>query len=76
MKKKGHKRANALPKAPRVHRVSFLLNDDEFNAVCNHFSKYKISNKSRWYRETIFSQVLKTLEEDYPTLFNESEMRG
>ena len=40
-----------------------------------YLAKYKIVNKSRWYRETILAHVLKVLEEDYPTLFNENEMR-
>jgi hypothetical protein len=53
-----------------------MLNKDEHRALYNHFSKYKIENKSRWYREIIFTHVLRTLEEDYPTLFDENEMRG
>jgi hypothetical protein len=48
---------------------------DEHKAVKRYLSKYKIENKSRWYRETIISHILKTLEEDYPTLFRENEMR-
>lgn len=65
----------AQPSHPRVHKVTFMLNDDEHKAVNRYLSKYKIGNKSRWYRETILSHILKTLEEDYPTLFNENEMR-
>ena len=60
---------------PRVHKVTFMLNDEEHKAVKRYLSRYKIENKSRWYRETILSHILKTLEEDYPTLFNENEMR-
>jgi hypothetical protein len=55
--------------------VTFMLNDEEQRAVTRYLKKYKIENKSRWYRETIISHVLKVLEEDYPTLFNENEMR-
>lgn len=76
MKRKKGRRRPALPKSPRVHRVSFMLNDDEYKALLGHFAKYEIENKSRWYREIIFTNVLRTREEDYPTLFNESEMRG
>ncbi|MDR2969355.1 MAG: hypothetical protein LBV32_07095 [Tannerellaceae bacterium] len=64
------------PVSPRIHKVTFLLNDEEQKAVAYYLRKYKIANKSRWYRETILSHVLKVLvEEDYPTLFKESEMR-
>ncbi|MCD7850720.1 MAG: hypothetical protein LUH63_13890 [Parabacteroides sp.] len=52
-----------------------MLNDDEQKAVERYLARYKIINKSRWYRETILSHTLKTLEENYPTLFNENEMR-
>lgn len=60
---------------PRVHKVTFMLNDEENKMVKRYLAKYKIINKSRWYRETVLSHILKTLEEDYPTLFNENEMR-
>lgn len=63
------------PKRPRTHRVSFVLNDDELKAVNRYMAKYKISNKSHLYREVILTHVLRRMEEDYPTLFQESEMR-
>ncbi len=63
------------PQRPRVHKVTFMLNDEEQKAVTRYLARYKIDNKSRWYRETILSHVLKIMEEDYPTLFNENEMR-
>lgn len=66
---------NAKPVNPRIHKVTFMLNDEEQKAVARYLGRYKISNKSRWYRETILSHVLKMLEEDYPTLFKENEMR-
>ena len=59
----------------RNKRVSFLLNDEEHKLVSNYLAKYHILNRSRWYRETIISHVLKMLEQDYPTLFSENEMR-
>lgn len=69
------KKSAALPNRPRVHSVNFMLNDEEQKAVDRYLAKYNIVNKSRWYRETIMNHILKTLEEDYPTLFNEHEMR-
>ena len=73
--KEERKYSSAHPNHPRVHKVTFMLNDEEHKAVKRYLSRYKIENKSRWYRETILFHILKTLEEDYPTLFNENEMR-
>lgn len=60
---------------PRKFKVVFMLNEEENRAIERYLKKYRISNKSRWFRETILSHILRTLEEDYPTLFNENEMR-
>lgn len=73
--KKHPKKIVSPPKSIREHRISFMMNDDEYNAVERHLAKYKITNKSNWYRTTILTHVLKIMEEDYPTLFNENEMR-
>ncbi|MFV0470018.1 MAG: hypothetical protein ACK5MK_13965 [Dysgonomonas sp.] len=61
--------------SPRNKHITFSLNDDEFNLLCSYIKKYKITNKSRWCRETVITHVLKNLEQDYPTLFGENEMR-
>ena len=61
--------------AKREHRIAFLLNDLEYKAIESHLKKYKIKNKSKWYRNTILAYIWKIMEEDYPTLFNENEMR-
>ncbi|MDR0430819.1 MAG: hypothetical protein LBH58_10130 [Tannerellaceae bacterium] len=77
-KKKGYKSQGhaQLSKKARIHRVVFMLNDEEYKAMLAHFSRYKIENRSRWYRELIFTNIFRIQEEDYPTLFKESEMRG
>ena len=69
------KHSIAQPHTTREHRITILLNDEEHKVINRYLSKYKITNKSRWYRETILTHVLQMLEEDYPTLFNENEMR-
>ena len=43
--------------------------------VDRYLAKYKITNKSRWFRETILGFIHKNMEEDYPTLFGEHDMR-
>jgi len=74
-KQKQKKKTVPYFKSVLNHRISFLLNDEEYNAVERYLSKYKITNKSNWYRSTILVNVFKIMEEDYPTLFNENEMR-
>lgn len=61
--------------AKRERRMSILLNDDEQQIIDRYLDKYKITNKSRWLRETVLMFVHKKLEEDYPTLFGEHDMR-
>ena len=59
----------------RNERYSFLVNADERQTIENYLRKYKISNRSRWMRETLITFIIKNLDQDYPTLFNEQEMR-
>ncbi len=73
--KKNRKYTPAVPDLPRTQRISFMLNEEEYKTINNYLQKYKITNRSRWYRETILSHILKVLEQDYPTLFGENEMR-
>lgn len=73
--KENRKYSATNPKRPRKYKVVFMVNEDEHKAIERYLGRYKISNKSRWFRETIISHILKNLEEDYPTLFNENEMR-
>ncbi len=72
--KKGKK--NTSSPSPRTHKITILLNDEEYKVMCRYLSKYKVNNRSRWVRETIMTSVLQRLTEDYPTLFSEKEMRG
>ena len=59
----------------RDRRMSILLSEDEQLIVDRYLEKYKITNKSRWLRETILMFIHKNMEEDYPTLFGEHDMR-
>ena len=59
----------------RERRMSILLSEDEQSIVDRYLEKYKITNKSRWLRETILMFIHKNMEEDYPTLFGEHDMR-
>ena len=59
----------------RVERYSFLVNPEEKQTIDKYLLKYKIRNRSRWMRETLMTFIIKNLDQDYPTLFDEQEMR-
>ncbi len=59
----------------RTKKVVFTLADEEYELINLYLKKYKITNRSRWYRETILTHVLKSMDKNYPTLFEENEMR-
>lgn len=60
---------------PRTKKAVFMLGDEEYNLIHFYLKKYKITNRSRWFRKTVINHVLKNMEQDYPTLFEENEMR-
>ena len=66
---------NKQKQPQRTKSATFLLSDEEYEMVQFYLRKYKIANRSRWFRETILSHILKSMDKDYPTLFEENEMR-
>lgn len=56
-----------------MHKQSFMLNELEMKAINRYCKKYKVSNRSRFMRETIFTAILKKFEDDHPTLFEVDE---
>jgi hypothetical protein len=75
MKKRFHKYKTPFVPVKREHRMSILLSDAEQSIVDGYLEKYNIRNKSRWLRETILQFIHKNMEDDYPTLFGEHDMR-
>ncbi|NDV58912.1 hypothetical protein [Bacteroides sp. 519] len=59
----------------RQQKMTCLLTEEELRIIERYLEKYKISNRSRWMRETLLASVMRKMEEDYPTLFNEHDMR-
>jgi hypothetical protein len=51
------------------------MSEEEVRIVDAYLKKYKISNKARWLRETVLAFIHEKMEEDYPTLFKEHDMR-
>jgi len=54
----------------RKHRHTIMLNDLEYKAMLEYCQKYKVKNKSQLIREALFSKVMKSMDEDHPTLFD------
>lgn len=69
MEKKGNNRVIVKRKA-RIHKHLFSLNESENRALQRYIEKYRVSNKSRFIRETLMAAILKRFEEDMPTLFD------
>lgn len=76
MRKRDKKCVKAtLAEPKRMARMVCLMSEEEMLIVDRYLEKYKISNKSRWVRETVLSFIHRKVEEDYPTLFGEHDMR-
>lgn len=71
-KSKGKSRKESMV---RNHIVALSLNDPEFKALEQYCTKYKITNRSRFIRESLMKAVLTRMSEDYPRLFDDKEMR-
>ncbi|WP_291530383.1 hypothetical protein [Bacteroides sp. UBA939] len=76
MRKRNKTGVKATPEEPkREQRIVCLMSEEEMRIVDRYLEKYKITNKSRWVRETILMFIYKKMDEDYPTLFGEHDMR-
>ncbi len=76
MRKRDKTCPKATPNTPkREQRIVCLMSEEELRLVNRYLAKYRITNKSRWFRETILRFIYKNMEEDYPTLFGEHDMR-
>lgn len=53
----------------RNNTLTLRFNQREKEAIDLYCQKYGITNKSKFIRETILTEVLKRFDEDYPTLF-------
>ncbi|MDR1129835.1 MAG: hypothetical protein LBK96_02515 [Prevotellaceae bacterium] len=60
---------NLEQKPRRLHKHTVSFNEKEFRVIGQFVSKYKIKNKSKFFREAIIATILQKAEEDYPRLF-------
>jgi len=63
------------PKLRRTHKHQLVFNDYEQLAFENYCKRFKVKNKTKFIRETLFSKVLSDFDQNHPTLFDKEEMR-
>jgi hypothetical protein len=63
------KKPAVLKKTKRTHRQTIIFNDMEMSVIINFCCKYKITKRTKFFREAIISTILQKIEEDHPTLF-------
>ena len=59
----------------RENKIAFSLNEKEFNMLRQYLESNKIENQSRWIREVVMGYLWQKAEDNYPSLFNEAEIR-
>ena len=57
----------------RKNRLSLMLNNREMRAIGIYCSRYRVKNKSEFMRATIMKAIIKRFDEEYPSLWEESE---
>ena len=55
----------------RKNKLNLALNDMELKAINQYCDRYRISNRSKFLREAILTEVLKRFDRDYPSLFED-----
>ena len=59
----------------RPKKLTCFLSEEEAAFIDAYLRKNKITNRSRWMRETLLLFIYKDLNDNYPTLFDEHDMR-
>jgi len=59
----------------RINRKAIMLNNKELGALNFFCKKYRINNQSKFMREAIMGEILKTFEDDHPKLFETEQLR-
>jgi len=75
MKKRGKSKDKKNNQGTRNKRLVCCVNDNEQIIIDKYLKQYKVNNKARWMRETLLGSIYKSMNDNYPTLFDEHEMR-
>ena len=64
-----------MRKVARNRRISIWLNEEEFKALDRYLDTAECKKRSEHVREILMRHIWTQLEENYPTLFPENDMR-
>ena len=59
----------------REKSQSIRFNTREQSAIEQYCEKFRVKNKSKFMREAIITEVLRKFDENYPTLWEDAQMR-
>lgn len=51
------------------------FNSRELSAINQYCEKFKVKNKAKFMREAIITEILKRFDENYPTLWDDDQLR-
>jgi hypothetical protein len=51
------------------------FNSRELNAINQYCEKFKVRNKAKFMREAIITEILRKFDENYPTLWDDPQLR-
>ncbi len=71
MKRRYHRE----PDLKRIKKKVISFNNKELTAIETYCQKYRVNNKSQFMRETIITAILKKFDEDYPTLWDDPQLK-
>ena len=71
MAKKKIKRPN-VKQDPRTERVTILFSKEEEKMINYYVKKYKCSSRSALLRKVVMTDVLRQLNANFPTLFDQN----
>ncbi len=75
MKKRGKSKGEKYNQKVRNKRLVCCVNDHEQFIIDKYLKQFKVNNRARWMRETLLESIYRSMNENYPTLFDEYEMR-
>ena len=55
----------------RKNKIELALNNMEMKAINQYCDRYRISNRSKFLREAILTEVHRRFDRDYPSLFED-----
>jgi hypothetical protein len=59
----------------RRTRQAIMFNQREMKAIEHYCRKFRVDNRSKFMREAIITEVLKKFDENYPTLWEDAQLK-